>query len=37
MSGNADSRCPECFGTNLKVVNIRDVQKPPRKGEPAGE
>jgi hypothetical protein len=30
-----DSRCPECFGTNLKVVNIRDVQRPRRKGEPA--
>lgn len=32
-----DSRCPECFSTNLKVVNIRDVQKPHRKGEPAAE
>lgn len=34
---NDDSRCPECFGTNLKIVNIRDVQKPRRKSEPATE
>lgn len=32
-----DDASPECFSTNLKVVNIRDVQKPHRKGESAGE
>jgi len=33
-----DSQCPECFGTDLKVVNVRDVRGPRRKDEqkPAG-
>ena len=37
MAGNDDSRCPECFGTNLKVESIRDVRRPARKGEPPSD
>jgi len=29
-----DGRCAECRSTNLEVVSIRDVQRPPRKGDP---
>jgi hypothetical protein len=32
---DGDGRCGECHGTNLAVVSIRDVQRPPRNGEPA--
>jgi hypothetical protein len=34
MAGDTDPQCSECFGTDLEVVNIRDVHRPPRKGEP---
>jgi hypothetical protein len=34
MAGENDPRWPECFGTDLEFVNIRDVHRTPRKGEP---
>jgi hypothetical protein len=33
MAGDTDPQCSECFGTDLEVVNIRNVHRPPRKGE----
>jgi len=30
-----DTQCPECFGGDLKVVSIRDLRGPRRKGETA--
>lgn len=34
MAGDTGPQCPECFGRDLEVVNIRDVRRPPHKGEP---
>ena len=35
MAGDTDPQCPECFGTDLEIVNIRDVHRRARKGEPS--
>jgi hypothetical protein len=29
-----DGRCGECGSDDLEVVNLRDVQRPHKKGEP---
>ena len=36
MAAESDERCAECRSSNLEVVSIRDVHRPPREREPPG-
>lgn len=35
MSDESAERCGECHGDDLEVVGVREVRRPPRRGEPA--